>query len=282
LLYVTLTRAVYACYLGMPASKKGNRNKPPKPCPEKLDNTAVGRLLNQGVPISTSDAVKALIQSWLDACSDIQVVEPSVSEETLFVPVQTTQPVAVCSDFSGEIERNWWVTSYSRLSSVHARHDAAFDASAEIKGYAEPKHSISEYDSSGFDTSERNIHTFPRGAEQGSFLHTLFENINYQQVDSQETLHKIDELFRKNPFANRLALEALPSYKWSRLSEEDQLKIREADIMTWCNILHQMMMSVLTTPLQQDNVTDTALSERLPILKNTVSEQRLVELSFYA
>ena len=155
-----------------------------------------------------------------------------------WLPVEEDKPQLSAAVFDKDIERSWWITSYSGLiKQGHSHHDASF----ELPGF--------DTDSSGDETlgeeevePARSIYTFPKGARPGTFLHTLFEEIEFTApVDSPETTAKILELLR------------LENY-----DEE------------WLPVLQTMIRDVLACPLDGEGMR---LGELAP-------SQRLTEMEF--
>ncbi|WP_370604878.1 exodeoxyribonuclease V subunit beta [Citrobacter braakii] len=166
LLYVALTRSIWHCSLGVAplvrrrGDKKGDTD---------VHQSALGRLLQKGEPMDAAGlrgAIEAL-------CSD------DIACQT---PAQPDgEPWQVAQAVSGELSAkrlqrtpgdNWRVTSYSGLQ--QRGHGIAQDLIPRL-----------DIDAAGVGevTEESGLtpHQFPRGASPGTFLHSLFEDLDFTQ-----------------------------------------------------------------------------------------------------
>ncbi|AVC45189.1 exodeoxyribonuclease V subunit beta [Citrobacter amalonaticus] len=178
LLYVALTRSVWHCSLGVAplvrrrGDKKGDTD---------VHQSALGRLLQKGEPM---DAVG--LRSAIDAVCDENIVcriPDAVSMEPL--------PGTVASEASLNARRvqrtpgdNWRVTSYSGLQ--QRGHGIAQDLMPRL-----------DIDATGVgevvEEPELTPHQFPRGASPGTFLHSLFEDLDFiQPVEAAWVQEKLE------------------------------------------------------------------------------------------
>ncbi|PSW05299.1 exodeoxyribonuclease V subunit beta [Photobacterium rosenbergii] len=233
LLYVALTRAVYGCYIGMSPIRNGLSRKEPT----GLHRSAIGWLVQNAQEGGLIDLTNAM-NSLASQSEAVAVLPPPPLPDTPWLPVEEEKPQLSASVFDKDIDRSWWITSYSGLiKQGHSHHDASF----ELPGF--------DTDSSGDESlgdeeiePARSIYTFPKGARPGTFLHTLFEEIEFTApVDSPETTEKILELLR------------LENY-----DEE------------WLPVLQAMISDVLACPLDGEAMR---LGELAP-------SQRLTEMEF--
>ncbi|KHT63130.1 exodeoxyribonuclease V subunit beta [Photobacterium gaetbulicola] len=233
LLYVALTRAVYGCYIGMSPIRNGLSRKEPT----GLHRSAIGWLVQNAQEGGMAELANALA-ALASQSEAVTVLPPPPLPDTPWLPAEEDKPLLSASVFDKEIDRSWWITSYSGLiKQGHSHHDASF----ELPGF--------DTDSSGDEAlgdedvePARTIYTFPKGARPGTFLHTLFEEIEFTApVDSPETTGKILELLR------------LENY-----DEE------------WLPVLQTMIRDVLTCPLDGEAIR---LGEIPP-------SQRLTEMEF--
>ncbi|MCC4263076.1 exodeoxyribonuclease V subunit beta [Oceanimonas baumannii] len=174
LLYVALTRARYACWLGLADIAVGNGKA------SRLHDSALGRLLGGGAVLQGN------LQDWL---------QPLVSEHTALCPApeandtqllagQSAPPAPVWSTPLRAAAEHWWIASYSALLSRDDAGRRFDDASPERP----------ETGKSGDDNTERpftplrpdeapGLHRFPRGPAAGTFLHGLLELALTEQPD---------------------------------------------------------------------------------------------------
>ncbi|WP_310606414.1 exodeoxyribonuclease V subunit beta [Buttiauxella brennerae] len=166
LLYVALTRSIWHCSLGVAPLFKGNRAKKGA---SDLHLGALGYLLQKG-EAKDAAGLQACLQ---ELASESISVEESVSEDyTPWQPVSVALPELSARVMKRQVADNWRVTSYSGLQQ-HGSSQALdllprldVDAAGVVPVQSEPS---------------LTPHTFPRGAGPGTFLHSLFEGIDFTQ-----------------------------------------------------------------------------------------------------
>lgn len=166
LLYVALTRSIWHCSLGVAplvrrrGDKKGDTD---------VHQSALGRLLQKGEPMDARG-----LRAAIDAVCDENIacrIPDAVSMEPL--------PGTVAGEASLNARRvrrtpgdNWRVTSYSGLQ--QRGHGIAQDLMPRL-----------DIDAAGVGEvvaePELTPHQFPRGASPGTFLHSLFEDLDFTQ-----------------------------------------------------------------------------------------------------
>ncbi|OXY82867.1 exodeoxyribonuclease V subunit beta [Oceanimonas doudoroffii] len=230
LLYVALTRARHACWLGLADIRVGNGKA------SRLHDSAMGRLLGGGAVLDGN------LQGWLT---------PLVSDHTSLSPapepdvetwVDTSAGVAppVWATPARPAAEHWWIASYSALLS---REDAGqrFDDAAPERP---------EAGKAGDDELERpfvplrpgetpSLHRFPRGPAAGTFLHGLLE------------------------LALTEGLAAQPEELAGQLARRCQLR----NLEEWAPALTDWLRGLLATPLFEGGPALQALQQFQPELE---------------
>ena len=201
ILYVALTRACHACWLGM-----GVMGKVTKASGETSDlhESGIGYLLTGGemIPAAELPVVLADVKGDCDAVCVSPL--PDLSLETA-APEPDHQVLSPARIFLGTIPKNWRITSYSGIltgaampeGGTETGADAGVDAGAEAGAMAGVSlddtagESLDSPDSPAQDQLQeaageerlfpeisfkaRSIHAFARGPEPGTFLHDILE-----------------------------------------------------------------------------------------------------------
>ncbi|WP_413113729.1 exodeoxyribonuclease V subunit beta [Thaumasiovibrio sp. DFM-14] len=233
LLYVAVTRAVYGCYLGVAPIRNGRSSKEPT----GMHHTAIGWLwqgADAGNCADWSAAVARYIAYSGQACS--LTMEESDVIYTPPAEITTTIDAAV---FQRGPSANWWLTSYSGLSRQGHHYDASFEMPGFDLDAATPTAEIEERLAL---ESVRTIADFPKGAGPGTFLHTLFELVDFTQPASSEV--------NQGVILHQLEKEGYDS--------------------DWLPVIQLLIDQVLACPLDGDSLR----------LNSKCSAQRLTEMEF--
>ncbi|MDB2384584.1 exodeoxyribonuclease V subunit beta [Endozoicomonas sp.] len=252
LLYVALTRSVHSCYLGIAPFKTGNSQKEDT----DLHRSGIGRLLNDGNPILASD-LPDIIKTLATSQSAFAVAPPPEANLTRYQPPAEKEQTLSALVFNGAIEKDWWVTSYSALSKNSSSHTVPLptaalptepDASMETAGHdlevrEEP---VASSEDNEEDDNPHSLFQFPKGARPGTFLHTLFEELDEQHDFSIKEDIELDAFVRE-----QLLLAGYEEH--------------------WSEALCNMLKTCLQTPLDGDNL----------YLDRISTHQRKAEMEFY-
>ncbi|KJY85075.1 exodeoxyribonuclease V subunit beta [Vibrio galatheae] len=233
LIYVALTRAVYGCFIGAAPLRNGRSSKEPT----GAHRSAMGYLLQDGQEGGIQDLTLA-IQKQVAGLECVALTGLPDQHETVFVAQSDQQKSLTASELSHEIDRDWRITSYSGLVKQGSHH--ANDAFTDLMHL--DIDSSDEHDDEDISEPEASIFTFPRGARPGTFLHTLFEEVEFTQPSTSDSNTEIIV----------------------HLLESEQLDA------SWLPILQQLIDTVLDTPLDGKSLR---LNQKGP-------EQRLVEMEF--
>ncbi len=197
LLYVAITRAVHHCWLGMAPLKSGRATKDNR---TDLHKSAIGYLL-LGREINNSQALSDKLNQ-LAASYPYFCIAPPPNEPLPPYHAPSSQVVDTgARKFNQIIENNYWITSYSALSKDR-QHDTkvTVDASEEVFDMDMETVDESIEHPTLEETPEYSIFTFPRGAHAGTFLHLLFEEIDFSCQDSQARRLQVASLLEDSEF----------------------------------------------------------------------------------
>ncbi|WP_429103293.1 exodeoxyribonuclease V subunit beta [Aeromonas veronii] len=236
LLYVALTRGVYATWLGLAPVRAGAGKS------EKTDlhHTAIGYLLQKGEEGDAQTLATALTE-LAQALPGVAVGEPSLTRPAPLPPEEELLGEPQVRHFSGSLERDWWISSYSGLAAQGHGHSKGVLANpgfdVEVVAEAAVVHEEDEL--------QPSIFTFPKGARPGTLLHSLFETIDFQSAGGEPLAEHIATLLAQDGFDE-----------------------------SWAPVLQQQVEAVLDTPLE------TGFGEPVR-LRDLAPERKQVELEFF-
>ncbi|KQP13082.1 exodeoxyribonuclease V subunit beta [Pseudorhodoferax sp. Leaf267] len=169
-LYVALTRARYATWVGVTATKD-------------VERSALGYLLGGGAALPP-DVLRA---AWQSLAGDAIAVQdaPAPDAERYHDPARTPVLAPEPPLPAGPLER-WWIASYSALRRAEAGPEAPapLPESAAEDIYADSR--VDDADDLAEDAialpaaDAGSLHAFPRGAAPGTLLHGLLEWMGQQ------------------------------------------------------------------------------------------------------
>jgi exodeoxyribonuclease V beta subunit len=174
LVYVAITRAKYACWLGLAAVKTGNTSA----C--QLEKSAMGYL----IAWEEGQAANTLINQLLkvqEGCKHIAVESLPIPTNTPYSPVRENKGFANVAIAKATIADHWWIASYSALNIT----DKNIDFLTTTLIIEEPETSEegisrdeAEDESNLLDSKVgiTDVHSLPKGAGPGISIHALLEN----------------------------------------------------------------------------------------------------------
>ena len=170
LLYVALTRSVWHCSLGIaPLFYRKRKYQGPS----ELDRSAVGYLLQKGQPATAEELAQMLAAMAGPECEVVVTKEENAIDFQSPAPVSTS----VCAKVMQRgLQDQWRVTSYSALTH-HASSRQLFVPGFDNEVVAEA------LDETPLLSS---VHQFPKGAGPGTFLHHLFEQLDFTNPPSTQ------------------------------------------------------------------------------------------------
>ncbi|RDS80876.1 exodeoxyribonuclease V subunit beta [Dyella monticola] len=167
LLYVALTRAEHACWLGVACVTEGQSRA------SRLHRAALGYVLAGGEPIEPDDLLPRL-QALRGDSPHIHVhvaTEPASMQS--YHPQRHARHRRQARQYTLFPPEPWWIASYSALT--HSDGEPTRQAVPETAN--QDVLTEAARDDSDWTASDTNygMHAFPRGAEPGTFLHDLLE-----------------------------------------------------------------------------------------------------------
>ncbi|WP_223530738.1 exodeoxyribonuclease V subunit beta [Pseudomonas sp. BF-B-26] len=170
LLYVALTRAQHACWLGVTDLKRGNNNS------SVLHLSALGYLLGGGAPLAESAGLKRWLEDLQQDCPALSYGEMPEATVEHYHPPRNDATLLAPLIPKRKASENWWIASYSALrigDSMSVGTDEAPESPQAQKLFDDERldpQAPREVVAGGAD-----IHRFPRGPNPGTFLHGLLE-----------------------------------------------------------------------------------------------------------
>ncbi|NLQ16717.1 exodeoxyribonuclease V subunit beta [Marinomonas sp. M1K-6] len=195
LAYVALTRSKEACFIGtMEVGKKSNKTRG---AVLDVHLSGVGALIGEGEPIEAGD-LYASIERLCERYQNAQMCLLELPDEpprlprfkmTAFNQGQEELIEPSARDFTGRVERDWWVGSYSSLVvEDKEHHDESVPGLDEMTRFVDPLLDDVEVPASLLEVQqkepEKNRFTFPKGAKPGTFLHDTLEGKALQSVSA--------------------------------------------------------------------------------------------------
>ncbi|MGL5224893.1 MAG: 3'-5' exonuclease, partial [Aeromonas sp.] len=243
LLYVALTRGVYATWLGLAPVRAGAGKS------EKTDlhHTAIGYLLQKGEEGDAQTLASALTE-LAQTLPGVVVGEPSLTRPAPLLPEEEQLGEPQVRRFTGRLERDWWISSYSGLAAQGNGHskgvlaNPGFDDEVVTEAAALAAEQPEE-------APQPSIFTFPKGARPGTLLHSLFETIDFQSAAGESLAEHIATLLVQDGFDE-----------------------------SWAPVLQQQVEVVLDTPLETASLAESGEPLRL---RDLAPDRKQVELEFF-
>jgi exodeoxyribonuclease V beta subunit len=166
LLYVALTRAQHACWLGVADLKRGNQKS------SQLHRSALGYLLGGGQALPGSQLLGAWLQSLQAGCLEIACPTLPQATDERYQASQIERELLPARKPRRAAAEHWWIASYSALRLGEQTLGADSSQAQQLLDDEVPdsQQIVREVPADGGD-----IHRFPRGPNPGTFLHGLLE-----------------------------------------------------------------------------------------------------------
>ncbi|NVZ65117.1 exodeoxyribonuclease V subunit beta [Pseudomonas gingeri] len=183
LLYVALTRAQHACWLGVADLKRGNNNS------SVLHLSALGYLLGGGAVLGESTGLAGWLAELQQDCPPLAWGELPEPTDASFQPPRNQATLLEPLLPKRRAAEHWWIASYSALrigDQLSSDSDEAPESPQAQKLFDDERldpDAPREVAASGGD-----IHRFPRGPNPGTFLHGLLEWAGEERFTADRTL----------------------------------------------------------------------------------------------
>jgi len=188
LLYVALTRARAACYLVWGSIAGTGTSAPawlfhrPDPLPETDVVSALDERCRSLIPRRLEEEVH---EAAAGAAGNIGVLPLPEDHAHPLRPLENVSEALSLRNFTGRIDREWQVASFSSL--VLGARSAPESPDYDEAGPGAVVFEEEETASPPFV----DIFSFPRGARAGSFLHELLEHTDFTAVNKPETVETV-------------------------------------------------------------------------------------------
>ncbi|MBI4774343.1 MAG: exodeoxyribonuclease V subunit beta [Deltaproteobacteria bacterium] len=184
LLYVGLTRAINRCYLVWGRFNGAETSAPAYLFhrPEALDPECLVKDLGEKFKRLQDQELVRQITSLADkAGGSIACAPIPLQAETEYEPRDRLEKPLACSTFRGRIHTDWRISSFSSLISDIAVRSEFPDHDAGSEGGVKVVEGV--YSETSDTRSDPNMFQFPRGAEAGSCIHEILEQVDYANPD---------------------------------------------------------------------------------------------------
>ncbi|MGJ8517315.1 exodeoxyribonuclease V subunit beta [Carnimonas bestiolae] len=193
LLYVALTRASYACRVGVGPLYKGRKRKDDAFDATTIGHSALGWLLQSGPGDELGGSRLREVLTTLSAHSDMRVVPPPEAPAAPLAHQDEVLPERRARPFTGTIDRRWWIASYSALTSdtqtpgaeAPTAEEAALDLEVADERTPIPAPPLGK------------INDFPRGPRAGTFLHGILGAIDFGRIGEADYPAELDALIER-------------------------------------------------------------------------------------
>ncbi|HKS15457.1 MAG TPA: exodeoxyribonuclease V subunit beta [Pseudomonas sp.] len=165
LLYVALTRAQHACWLGIADLKRGSNKA------SQLHRSALGYLLGGGAQLPSSNHLEQWLGALQSECAAIACQPLPESTATAYLNPKAGSELLPLRKPRRQAAENWWIASYSALRIGEEGLTQDSSQAQQLLDDERPEvQQLREVPAGGGD-----IHRFPRGPNPGTFLHGLLE-----------------------------------------------------------------------------------------------------------
>jgi exodeoxyribonuclease V beta subunit len=217
LLYVAMTRACHACWLGIAPVKSGTTEK----C--QLEKSAFGSLLGWE-PQTPIEELGTQLAELKGECTAIEITTLPAADDAFYTPPEQTGQSAPVRTVKTRIPADWWIASYSALA-TEDKPQAQPVSSADLAYEPETARDDKRSDEAEPDTgpiAATGIHGLPRGAAPGVLIHDLLERcarLGFAEIHAKPELANewIQERFAAKDWAGKHGVVASALSAWLTL-----------------------------------------------------------------
>lgn len=230
LAYVALTRARHLCYFAWGQFKEAGRSALAWLLHAGTGTDSVDALAEYVVTLGDAELRARLEQIAADVPHCLAVTAPPELTERRYRPDAAVQSAPAARTPSRAVLQSWYVASFTGLTQNH------FDP-PERPDYGSAREDLAAAAARG-----PSIFQFPKGARAGSFMHKLFEEIDFANAPPEVLTHTVRTQLARHGY--------------------------DAE---WQGVIERMVADVLDTPLDGDTLA----------LRRVSADRRLVELEFH-
>ncbi|WP_026600854.1 exodeoxyribonuclease V subunit beta [Methylomonas sp. 11b] len=232
LLYVAMTRARHACWLGIAPVKSGST----KDC--QLEKSAMGSLLNWQAKMPNS-ALAEQLRELKGSCAAISITPLPKIDDARYSPVLADESRDEARVPLSKVSSNWWIASYSALH-IADRLTPWEDSSQPLPEF-ETAHDDKQNDeaeiAAALSKPLSGVHALPRGAGPGVLIHDLLEECaqwGFSNVSENPALRQelIQKRFIGGEWENKHAVIASALAHWLNMPLLQDAKLSLAALET--------------------------------------------------
>jgi exodeoxyribonuclease V beta subunit len=239
--YVALTRARSRCYLVWGRFREAETSSPAYVLYPSLTSQPQDLLthLEEHIRSLTDKEFLEHLQRTVHRAKGVIHLSPLLRRGGGLYSPLSAEPVALSPrPFSGSIDRDWKISSFSSLTGGPIHGEELADHDAQMWHEIKPGETLRE------SPEPRGIFAFPKGTKAGTFLHDLFEHLDFSERDQA--------------ILRGLVTQKLDAYGYEA---------------SWVDTLCEMIQKVLAVPLRMDRDDFSFSSIR--------NQDRLNEVEFY-
>lgn len=227
LLYVAITRAQYACWLGVVPIKRGND----KAC--QLEKSALGYLLGWQAKQAPETLMEQLTQ-LKGACDSMAITRLPEAHQDVYAHLINTDDQGKAREAEVKVADNWWIASYSALKHSHKGSQKALPEEQETPQESTEGDEDELEDLTAVKTA-LTIYDLPKGAGPGVLIHALLElcgraGFKASLEDFAKSRELVQKLFKQALWQDKTAIIETALARWLSMPLFDDESVSLADL----------------------------------------------------